>query len=94
MRRTLNSFLFCFVAITGFSQVPPPVKPSSFQGVKRLNEVDNKNGILSNSIYPDQALTKEYKRYQTDSLGYIKDSLQYVKLQQIAPVKPSDKRKN
>ena len=94
MKRTLNSILFCLIAITGFSQVPPPVKPSSFEGAKRLNELDNKNGILSNSIYPDQVLTKEYKRYQADSLGYIKDSLQYVRLQQIAPVKPNDKRKN
>ena len=94
MKRTVNSFLFCLVAIAGFSQVPPPVKPNSFEGVKRLNEVDNKNGILSNSIYSNHVLTKEYKRYQADSLGYIKDSLQYVRIQQIAPVKSNDKKKN
>ena len=94
MKRILNSCLFILVAVTGFSQVPPPVKPSSFEGVKRLNEIDNKNGILSNSIYSDKVLTKEYKRYQADSLGYIKDSIQYVRLQQIVPVKPNDKGKN
>lgn len=94
MKRMLISFLFYLIAITGFSQVPPPEKPSSFEGVKHLNEIDNKNGILSNSIYSDKLLTKEYKLYQADSLGYVRDSLQYVRLQQIAPVKPNDKKKN
>ncbi|MBC3794965.1 hypothetical protein FH603_5497 [Spirosoma sp. LMG 31447] len=88
-KHLIGTIVLCSVATVSFCQTPSP--PSQYTGIKRLNEVENGNGIISNAIYEDNVLTKEYKRYRGDSTKYVADSLAHNRLIKpvlTAPTKP------
>lgn len=82
--------------IGGVAYCQTAVKPAPFEGKRRLNEVENSNGVISNAIYEDNVLTKKYQRYRADSTKYVEDSLAYNRLIKpvlSVPIKPKKSNK-